>query len=153
DEAKSLDWNLLGYDPHRQLKEYVRDLNGLYRSEPALSKHDVSHQSFEWIDFHDSDNSVISFMRKDLEKQEDTLVFVCNFTPIPREGYRIGAPLPGYYNVLMNSDERKYGGSGGGNHGGLMTDEIPWQGQPYSLNLSIPPLGTLILRVETSEKT
>ncbi len=153
DEAKSLDWNLLEYDPHRQLKEYVRDLNGLYRSEPALSKHDVSHQSFEWIDFHDSDNSVISFMRQDLEEKEDTLVFVCNFTPIPREGYRIGAPLPGYYNVLMNSDERKYGGSGGGNHSGLMADEIPWQGQPYSLNLSIPPLGTLILRVESSEKT
>ncbi|PID58067.1 1,4-alpha-glucan branching enzyme [candidate division KSB3 bacterium] len=150
-EAKSLDWNLLEYDPHRQLKDFVRDLNGLYQSEPALFKHDADHQSFEWIDFHDSDNSVISFMRRNLEEKNETLIFVCNFTPIPRNGYRIGAPLPGSYKVLMNSDDRKYGGSGAGNYAPLMADGIPWQGQPYSLELSLPPLGTLILRVNAEE--
>jgi len=145
---KSLDWNLLEYDMHRQLQQYVRDLNTFYQEESALSYHDANHQSFEWIDFHDSDNSVISFMRKNLEKEEETLVFVCNFTPVPRQGYRIGVPLPGYYIELVNSDDKQYGGSGQGNHGGYLADHIPWQGQPYSLNLTLPPLGAVVFRLE-----
>ena len=147
-DAKGLDWNLLEYDTHRQLQAYVRDLNTLYTTEPALFRHDASYQSFEWIDFHDSDNSVISFMRKNLEREQDTLVFVCNFTPVSRAGYRIGVALPGYYRELINSDETKYGGSGVGNNGGCMADMLPWQGLPYSVNLSLPPLGILIFRLE-----
>ncbi|PIE35377.1 1,4-alpha-glucan branching enzyme [candidate division KSB3 bacterium] len=152
DSDKSLDWNLLEYDMHRQLQDYVRDLNTLYHEESALSYHDANHQSFEWIDYHDSDNSVISFMRKNLNDEEETLVFACNFTPIPRENYRIGAPLPGYYRELINSDDIKYGGSGQGNKGGCRAEQVPWQGQPYSLNLTIPPLGTVVFRVEKPEE-
>jgi 1,4-alpha-glucan branching enzyme len=146
---QSLDWHLLEYDTHRQLQQYVRDLNHLYTSEPALYRHDFNYQSFEWIDFHDSDNSVISFIRKSLENEKDTLMFVCNFTPVPRQSYRIGAPLPGYYRELINSDSTFYGGSNMGNtDGGCLAEPTPWQGQPYSLNLTLPPLSTLILKPE-----
>ncbi len=150
DFSKSLDWNLLDYDLHRQLKAYVQDLNHLYQSESALFLNDSSYQSFEWIDFHDSDNSVVSFMRRNLEREEETLIFVCNFTPIPRHGYRIGAPLPGYYRQLMNSDDWKYGGSGVGTGDGLMAEELPWQGLQYSLNLTMPPLGVVVLKPQSS---
>jgi 1,4-alpha-glucan branching enzyme len=148
-DAESLDWHLLQDDNHKGLQRYVQDLNKLYASEPALFKDDTNYQSFEWIDFHDSDNSVISFMRKTLDNSNDTLVFVCNLTPVPRKGYRIGAPLPGYYKELINSDSIMYGGSNMGNPtGGCPADAIPWQGQPYSLNLILPPLSTLILKAE-----
>jgi len=149
DSDQSLDWHLLEYDSHRQLQQYVRDLNHLYTSEPALYRHDFNYQSFEWIDFRDSDNSVISFMRRSLENEKDTLVFVCNFTSVPRQGYRIGAPMPGYYRELINSDSAFYGGSNMGNaNGGGIAEPTPWQGQPYSLNLTLPPLSTLILKPE-----
>ncbi|MBD3308256.1 1,4-alpha-glucan branching protein GlgB [candidate division KSB3 bacterium] len=144
---KGLDWNLMEYDHHRFLQRYVRDLNRVYTSEPALFRHDENWQSFEWIDFYDSDNSVISFLRNSLERQEDTLVFVCNFTPLPHHGYRIGVPFPGYYREIINSDAEIYGGSGVGNGGGCMAEPTPWQGHPYSLNLSLPPLGTLVFKV------
>jgi 1,4-alpha-glucan branching enzyme len=145
----SLDWHLLQYETHQGLQRYVRDLNRLYNAEPALFRHDFNYKSFEWIDFHDSDHSVISFMRKSLEDKKDTLVFVCNFTPMPRQGYRIGAPLPGYYREVLNSDSAVYWGSNMGNpDGGCLADHIPWQGQPYSLNLILPPLSTLILKPE-----
>ena len=129
----------------------MRDLNQLYTTQSALFFNDSSYQSFEWIDFHDSDNSVVSFMRRNLEREEDTLIFVCNFTPIPRHGYRIGAPLPGYYDQLLNSDDLKYGGSGVGMNGGLTADELPWQGLQYSLNLTLPPLGVVILKPRSAE--
>lgn len=151
DFSKSLDWNLLDYDLHRQLKAYVQDLNRLYTRESALYLNDSSYQSFEWIDFHDSDNSVVSFMRKNLEREEETLIFVCNFTPIPRHGYRIGAPLAGHYDQLLNSDDWKYGGSGVGMSGGLEADELPWQGLQYSLNLTLPPLGVVILKSHSAQ--
>ncbi len=148
DFSKSLDWNLLDYDLHRQLKAYVQDLNFLYQRESALFLNDSSYQSFEWIDFHDSDNSVVSFMRKNLEREDETLIFVCNFTPIPRHGYRIGAPLAGYYRQLLNSDDWKYGGSGVGMGEGIAADDLSWQGLPCSLNLTLPPLGVVILKPE-----
>ena len=144
---QGLDWNLLNYEFHQKLQRYARDLNLMYKVEPALYRHDSKYQSFEWIDFYDSDNSVISFMRKSLERDQDTLVFVCNFTPVPHHNYRIGAPLPGYYKEIINSDWHIYGGSGVDNGGGRTADALPWQGQPYSLNLSLPPLGTVILKI------
>lgn len=144
---ESLDWYLLQHEPHQGLQRFVRDLNKLYISEPALFRHDFNYQSFEWIDFYDSDNSVISFMRKNLEKEEDTLVFVCNFTPIAHQNYRIGVPRPGYYREIMNTDSAAYGGSDMGNGGGCMAEPTPWQTQPYSLNLTLPPLSTLIFKV------
>ena len=152
DFSKSLDWNLLDYDMHRQLQEYVKDLNHLYTNEPALFVNDLSYQSFEWIDFHDSDNSVVSFMRKNIGKEKDTLIFICNFTPVPRQGYRIGAPMKGFYRELINSDSLKYGGSGVGNADGLTAEELAWQGQPYSLNLMLPPLATVVFKLEKGEE-
>ena len=152
DFSKSLDWNLLDYDMHRQLQEYVKDLNRLYTNEPALFVNDLSYQSFEWIDFHDSDNSVVSFMRKNIGKEKDTLIFICNFTPVPRQGYRIGAPMKGFYRELINSDSLKYGGSGVGNADGLTAEELAWQGQPYSLNLMLPPLATVVFKLEKGEE-
>ena len=151
DFSKSLDWNLLDYDMHRQLQEYVKDLNRLYTNEPALFINDLSYQSFEWIDFHDSDNSVVSFMRKNIGKEKDTLIFICNFTPVPRQGYRIGAPMKGFYRELINSDSLKYGGSGVGNANGLTAEELAWQGQPYSLNLMLPPLATVVFKLEKGQ--
>ena len=152
DFSKSLDWNLLDYDMHRQLQEYVKDLNHLYTNEPALFVNDLSYQSFEWIDFHDSDNSVVSFMRKNIGKEQDTLIFICNFTPVPRQGYRIGAPMKGFYRELINSDSLKYGGSGVGNANGLTAEDLAWQGQPYSLNLMLPPLATAVFKLEKGQE-
>ena len=152
DFSKSLDWNLLDYDMHRQLQEYVKDLNRLYTNEPALFVNDLSYQSFEWIDFHDSDNSVVSFMRKNIGKEKDTLIFICNFTPVPRQGYRIGAPMKGFYRELIKSDSLKYGGSGVGNANGLTAEDLAWQGQPYSLNLMLPPLATAVFKLEKGQE-
>jgi len=152
DFSKSLDWNLLDYDLHRQLKAYVQDLNRLYATQSALYLNDSSYQSFEWIDFHDSDNSVVSFMRKNLEREEETLIFVCNFTPIPRNGYRIGAPVSGHYDQLLNSDDWRYGGSGVVMEGGATADDLPWQGLQYSLNLTLPPLGMVVLKPQSVSK-
>src|SRR2546427_4959804 len=115
--AQSLDWHLLEprSDPrHAQLRQFVSDLNHLYQREPALNELDCDPAGFSWIDCYDSDNSVVSFMRRG-KKAEDTLVFICNFTPIPRHGYRLGVPNQGEYIELLNSDATPYGGSGLGN--------------------------------------
>ncbi len=144
-EAKSLDWHLLSYEPHQKLQRMVQDLNRLYRSEPALYKVDFEPSGFEWIDFLDADNSVISFMRK-TERPEDTLIFVCNFTPVFRERYRIGVPFHAYYKEIFNTDSHIYGGSDKGNWGGLFCDGQPWHAQPFSLNLVLPPLATVVFK-------
>ncbi|MBZ0155695.1 MAG: 1,4-alpha-glucan branching protein GlgB [Alphaproteobacteria bacterium] len=144
----SLDWHLLQYEPHQKLLRYVSDLNHLYRTEPAM--YEVCHEwhGFEWIDFHDHDNCILSFIRK-AKHQEDFLVFVFNLTPVPRTGYRIGVPRGGYYRELFNSDSTYYGGSDMGNGGGVTADEISSHERfPYSLSLTLPPLSALILKPE-----
>lgn len=146
--AESLDWHLL--EPpslafHRQLRDFVRDLNVLYQQEPALSLLDCEAEGFSWIDPHDSDNSVISFMRRS-KRAEETLVFVCNFTPLPRHGYRLGVPSPGEYYEILNSDDVRYGGSGQVNNQAMPSGPIYWQSCPHSLLLTLPPLGTIILK-------
>jgi 1,4-alpha-glucan branching enzyme len=149
DYTRALAWELLEHDNHRQMQAFVADLNRVYRSEPALYRHDFNYQSFEWIDFHDSDNSVISFIRQSVDHKQELLMFVCNFTPLPHFNYRIGAPVAGYYRELLNSDSAFYGGSDLGNEGGgCLAEPTPWQGQPYSLNLTLPPLSTVILKPE-----
>ncbi len=145
EEAHSLDWHLLEYEPHRKLQLFVKELNRVYRNEPALYQVDFDHAGFEWIDFMDSDNSIITFMRK-ASDSKDLLVFVCNFTPVYREDYRVGVPLHCEYKELLNSDSEMYWGSNKGNYGGLWSDEIAWHNQPYSLNLKIPPLATMIFK-------
>ncbi|MFL5659542.1 MAG: 1,4-alpha-glucan branching protein GlgB [Ktedonobacteraceae bacterium] len=153
--TQSLDWHLL--EPpndahHAQLQQYLRDLNQLYQREPALSSLDYDLAGFSWIDFHDSDNSVVSFMRCS-KNVDDTLVFVSNFTPVPRHGYRLGVPNPGEYYELINSDAIRYGGSGLENGQPMPSGPIYWQSCPHSILLTLPPLATAILkrRPETTE--
>jgi 1,4-alpha-glucan branching enzyme len=147
---------LLDFDAHRKLQHFVRDLNHLYRAEPALHAVDFSWEGFQWIDLHDVDQNSISFLRRAKAETVDDaefIVFVANFTPVPREGYRVGVPKPGFYRELLNSDADAYGGSNVGNRGGLPADEIPWQGQPYSVLLTLPPLSVLYLKLEGSPAT
>src|SRR5574341_1070020 len=146
-EAAQLDWMLLDFAPHRQVQQYVKDLNRLYASQPALHEVDFSWEGFQWIDFHDVDQSTLSFIRK-ARDSNDFVVVVANFTPVPRGGYRVGVPAPGFYRELLNSDSAHYGGSNLGNAGGLPADEISWQGQPYSILLTLPPLAVVFLKLE-----
>lgn len=146
--AQSLDWHLLQPPSdahHARLRDYLDDLNQLYREEPALSLLDYDAAGFSWIDVHDSDNSVVSFMRKSKKKHE-TLVFVCNFTPVPRYGYRLGVPYAGEYYEVINSDATRYGGSGIENKQPMPSAPIYWQNCPHSLLLTLPPLATVILK-------
>jgi 1,4-alpha-glucan branching enzyme len=143
----SLRWDLLHWPPHQQLQRFVKDLNRLYRSEPALYEVDFHYTGFEWIDFHDSDNSIISFLRR-AKNPSDFVVFIYNFTPLVREGYRIGVPEPGFYAELLNSDAAVYGGRNIGNMGGVPTEAFPWQGRPCSLQLTVPPLAVVALKLK-----
>jgi 1,4-alpha-glucan branching enzyme len=146
--AESLDWHLLepGSDPHHaQLRDFLRDLNRLYQEEPAFNALDADPAGFSWIDVHDSDNSVISFMRKS-KNPHDTLVIICNFTPVPRHGYRLGVPNAGEYYELINSDATRYGGSGLENLQPMPSGPMYWQSCPHSILLTLPPLSTVILK-------
>ncbi|CAN5354590.1 1,4-alpha-glucan branching protein GlgB [soil metagenome] len=151
-EARSLDWELLDYPLHAGMQSWVRDLNALYRREPAFWQRDYTYEGFEWIDFHDYENSVVSFMRRG-DNVEEELLFVCNFTPVPRMGYRIGVPRAGHYRELLNSDSEYYGGSNLGNSGGLDTEPIAAQDRSCSLCLVLPPLAIVVLKRETTEET
>ena len=142
---ESLDWHLLDYPRHAGLRRWVQDLNRLYRSECALFESDSDSRGFEWIDGNDRQRSVISFLRRAVSPN-DELVVVCNFTPVPREGYRIGVPHEGCWQELLNSDAALYGGSGVGNLGGLKAETEPTHGRSHSLNLTVPPLGCLIFK-------
>jgi 1,4-alpha-glucan branching enzyme len=143
--AWELDWNLLDFEPHRQLQEYVKALNRLYRAQPALHQVDFSWEGFEWIDFQDVANGVVSFIRR-ASDPSDFVVVVTNFTPVPREGYRIGVPAQGFYRELLNSDSAYYGGGNMGNAGGLTSEPTPWQGQPHSLCITVPPLAVVFFK-------
>jgi 1,4-alpha-glucan branching enzyme len=144
-DATSIDWSLLDYDRHRGLQRWVRELNHLYRSEPALYELDTEGAGFSWIDCTDAAHAVVSFIRK--SKAEDRQVIVAsNFTPIPREGYRIGCPLPGDWEVVLNSDAPEWGGSGYTVPPRFAATAEPMHGFPQSLKLTFPPLGMLILR-------
>jgi 1,4-alpha-glucan branching enzyme len=143
---QSLEWWLLDAGPyHRGLKALVADLNRLYRLEPALHQLDSEQAGFAWMDCDDSEQSVISFCRF-ARDPADLVVCVCNFTPVPRHGYRVGVPRPGDYAEVVNTDSRLYGGSDVGNAGWVRAEHVPWHGQPYSLLLTLPPLGALWFR-------
>jgi 1,4-alpha-glucan branching enzyme len=142
---QSLDWHLLQYDPHQRLKDFVRDLNIFYRSEPSLYQIDFSHEGFEWIDFGDFQRSVVSFIRR-AKNPDDFLVFAFNFTPVPRYNYRIGVPKWGFYREVLNSDSKLYWGSNVGNYGGVHTDPVWWHGRPCSISVNLPPLGAVAFK-------
>jgi len=143
---RSLDWHLLQYAPHQGIQKLVVDLNHLHRNEPALHKLDSQHLGFEWIDCHDADTSVLTFFRQAPDSR--TILAVCNFTPVVRNDYRIGAPHPGFWREILNSDASIYGGTGQGNLGGQQTVPVEAHGRPQSLSLVLPPLATVFLRHE-----
>ncbi|HEY8485006.1 MAG TPA: 1,4-alpha-glucan branching protein GlgB [Longimicrobiales bacterium] len=144
---ESLDWHLLAYAPHAGIQRWVQDLNRVYREEPALHRADFDPAGFEWIDANDGPNSVLSFLRQ-APSAPNPFLIVCNFTPVPRFDYRVGAPRGGVWREVLNSDAREYGGSGLGNLGRVVAEPVPWHGRPYSLRLCLPPLAALFLKPE-----
>ncbi|MBI4545690.1 MAG: 1,4-alpha-glucan branching protein GlgB [Gemmatimonadetes bacterium] len=145
DHEQALDWQLLEYAPHAGVQRWVQDLNRLYRAEPALFEAEFEPAGFEWVDANDSENNVLSFLRKARSPGAVVLV-VCNFTPAPHFNYRVGVPQGGYWLELLNSDAQHYGGSGHGNLGGVEASPVGAHGRPYSLNLTLPPLGAVFLK-------
>jgi 1,4-alpha-glucan branching enzyme len=142
----SLDWHLLEHPLHAGLQQWVHDLNRLYRTEPALHIRDFSPLGFEWIDANDSINNVLSFLRRSADEKAPPVLVVCNCSPIPRLNYRLGVPLDGYWDELLNSDSRLYGGSDVGNLGGVEATTTQSHGRPFSIQLTLPPLGVVFLR-------
>jgi len=142
---ESLQWHLLEYDSHRGLQRWVRDLNHFYRAEPALYEVDFDWTGFQWIDFNDAEQSVIAFIRR-ARRGEDFVVCACNFTPVPRHGYRIGVPAPGRYREVLNSDAAVYGGGNVGNLGRVDAEPTPWHGYSWSVSLTLPPLAVMFLK-------
>ena len=141
----SIDWHLLQWDSHKGIKRLVTDLNRLYKNEPALHQIDFEWQGFDWLDLHDWENSVIAFARRG-RSPNDLIVVVCNFTPVPRDDYRIGVPVGGFYQELLNTDSEIYSGSNLGNSGGVWAVPEPMAGKPFRLSLRLPPLGVLFLK-------
>ena len=141
----SLQWHLCQYEPHLAMQRYVRDLNRLYREEAALHQVDFDSSGFQWIDFGDAEQSMVAFVRRAKDASR-FVVCVCNFTPVPRHGYRIGVPVAGSYRELLNSDAAVYGGSNIGNLGEVHAEATPSHGLPFSLSLTLPPLGVLFLK-------
>lgn len=141
----SLDWHLLLEKPHQQLQQWVKDLNVIYRREPALFYDDFSPRGWEWLEHSDGQNSILAFMRKGPAAQ-DTLILVCNLTPVPRNDYRVGVPAAGYWQEILNSDAGTYGGSGSGNLGGVESQAESRHGCAFSITLLLPPLSILYLK-------
>jgi 1,4-alpha-glucan branching enzyme len=143
----SLDWHLLQYDLHKGILTLFKDLNALYKAEPALYQFGFEARGFEWIDYSDRENSVMVYLRK-AEAKEDQLLVVCNFTPEVRQHYRIGVGIRGYWKEIFNSDNVRYGGSGLLNQGQIATSPVKYHGRDYSISLSLPPLGISVFKLE-----
>lgn len=141
----SLDWHLLDDPLHLGVRQLVRDLNGVYRSCPALYERDCEGGGFSWIDDKDTEQSIISFLRHG-SAEDELVAVVCNFTPVVRKGYRIGVPEDGFYEEVLNSDAEKYGGGNVGSLGGVEADAESMHGRPYSLSINVPPFAAVVLR-------
>jgi 1,4-alpha-glucan branching enzyme len=141
----SLDWHLLSYEPHQGMARWLQDLNRFYREEPALYEVDFANEGFRWVDFHDWEESIVSFLRLARDPERSVLV-ICNLTPVPRPNYRVGVPSEGYWKEVLNSDAELYGGSGQGNLGGLESSPVPSHGFYHSISVTLPPLGVLYLQ-------
>jgi len=145
--AASLDWSLQQYAQHQGLQRWVRDLNTFLRGEPALHELDDDPAGFSWIDCNDSQQSILSYIRRG-KKKRDVVVCIGNFTPVPRHGYRLGVPAMGYWQEVLNSDAPLYGGSGQGNFGGREATPQSVHGENHSLNVTLPPLAMLVFRLK-----
>lgn len=143
DADSTVDWAALSDPRHAGVQRLIGDLNGLYRGEPALHRHDFSEAGFAWVDCHDAEQSVLSYLR--CGDAGERAMVVLNFTPVPRHGYRLGVPVAGYWAERMNTDSALYGGSDVGNAGGVIAEPVPWSGHPYSVVLTLPPLAGLVL--------
>ncbi len=141
----SLDWHLLQWDRHQGIQKTLKALNHLYQTEPALYTYDFESEGFEWIDLHDAENSIISFLRKGKDPK-DYIIVVCNFTPVPRHNYAVGAPFGGCWKEIFNSDAAEYGGSNLGNEGHVEAVEENTQNRPYRITLTLPPLGVMMFK-------
>ena len=144
---QSLDWHLTQFPLHAGLSRLVQHLNHIYKTYPAFYELDDTNDGFEWIDFHDSDNSVVAFLRKSSDGQ--SIVFAMNATPVVRGGYRIGVPREGFYREILNTDAEVYGGGNVGNYGGVHSEAIPWQGRDHSIQVELPPLGVVGFLLES----
>jgi 1,4-alpha-glucan branching enzyme len=145
----SIPWEVLQYPLHAGVQTLVRELNRIYRAEPALYQVDFDYTGFEWIDISDIENSVISFLRRGSDPNE-CIIFACNFTPVPREKYIIGVPQPGFYREILNTDSALFGGTNMGNSGGLMAKEQPSHGRPCRLSITLPPLAVVAFKCPTA---
>jgi len=143
-----LEWWVNERPEHAGVQRFVKDLNRVYRSEPALYQVDFSWEGFEWIDAADAQSSVIAFLRKTKDDPGATLLVVCNFTPLPRANYVLGVPQPGFWREIVNSDAHDFGGAGWGNLGGVESAPVGAHGRENSISLTLPPLSTLILKHE-----
>jgi len=141
---QSLDWHLLDYDGHAGVQQFVKDLNHTYKNYPALYEKQFSPEGFQWIDYGDHENSVLTYLRKGHDDKND-LIIACNFTPILRENYRIGNPKKGKLKEILNSDDKKYGGAGNSNTT-IKSSTKAWHGYKKSIEITIPPLGIVILQ-------
>ncbi len=147
----SLDWHLAQQPLHAGLRRWVRDLNRLYRDAAPLHERDSDAAGFEWIDCNDHARSVVSFIRRGTQAH-DTMLFVCNFTPVPRLDEPVGVPSGGWWRELLNSDATDYGGSGVGNRGGVQAEAVAHHGRPWRVRLALPPLGVVVLRCQEGER-
>ena len=141
-----LEWWVLKFPEHSGLQRWVADLNHLYRREPALHEVDFDSAGFEWIDASDHESSTLAWLRR--SRTGETVLVVCNFTPVPRHHYSVGVPSPGYWRELANSDALDYGGSGIGNLGGVSSEPVPSHGRPQRLTLTLPPLAAVLFKWE-----
>jgi 1,4-alpha-glucan branching enzyme len=142
--GSSLEWELLDVDWHRGVQNLTRDLGHLYHSTLALHELDFSPEGFAWVDCHDADQSIVSYLRR--ARDGSYVIVVLNFTPLERYGYRIGAPDSGKYREIFNSNAEIYGGSNTGNGTGLVAEDTPWMGFAHSLVITVPPLAGIIIQ-------
>jgi 1,4-alpha-glucan branching enzyme len=145
DHESALDWHLLDDPRNEGARRCVERLNRLYRDEPALHQGDCDPEGFRWVEVNDRANSVVAFLRRAISV-EDVILVAANFTPVPRESYRLGVPHPGPWDELFNSDAEEYAGSGMGNMGRVEAGDSPSHGQPCSLALTLPPLSVVFLK-------
>ncbi|MDH5358433.1 MAG: 1,4-alpha-glucan branching protein GlgB [Gammaproteobacteria bacterium] len=139
----ALDWYVLDYPPHQGMKTLVSDLNKLYTNTPALYRHEFDPHGFEWLDCNDRQHSILSYIRKE---EDDYVISIFNFTPVPREKYRIGVPELTDYHIILNSDSKFYGGSNFTNKPILKAEPTPWSDKPYSIELNLPPLSGMVVK-------
>jgi 1,4-alpha-glucan branching enzyme len=142
--ATTLDWYVLDYPLHQGIQRLVGDLNRFYCNTPALHRFDFEHQGFEWVDCHDAAQSVLIYLRR---AGDEFVITALNFTPVPRPNYRIGVPVAGQYLEVLNTDSEYYGGSNMGNGNGIHSEPTPWMGRPHSIELTLPPLAGVVLRL------